>query len=200
VTDSGVRLGLAPDEKAMKALGARFAAQNGYANQRSYELYDGVGTTEDWAYAATGAFGYTFEIGPTEFHPPFEQVVEEYVGSGEQAGRGNRAAYLIALEHAADAAAHSRLRGTAPAGAMLTLTRDAATQTWDGVSEAMLRTRVTVPASGRFTWHVNPSTRPIAGRPEAYRLTCRSPGGGSLTLRVLVERGRTASLDLRRCA
>ena len=47
------------------------AAENGYASQRSYELYDTTGGAEDWSYYATGGLGYTFEIGPDSFHPPF---------------------------------------------------------------------------------------------------------------------------------
>lgn len=198
VTDGGVPLGLAPDEKALRRLGARFAAENGYTNQRSHELYDGVGTTEDWAYAATGAFGFTFEIGPTEFHPPFEDVVDEYVGA-DRPGGGNRAAYLIALAHAADTRAHGVLTGRAPAGATLTLTRDASTTTWDGSSPARLRTSLVVPRSGRFTWHVNPSTRPTAERPEKYRLTCDDGPGKARSTRVLVNRGEQVRIDLRRC-
>ena len=197
VSDTGRRVGVAPDDRALAALGRRFAAQNGYTPQRSYALYDGMGTTEDWAYGATGTFGYTFEIGPTEFHPPFEDVVDQYVGAGRYAGRGNRAAYLIALEQAVDASQHAVIAGRAPAGATLTLTRDAATPTWDGESAATYELSIRVPASGRFTWHVNPSTRPIAGHPERYRLTVTRAGHRLATRRVLVDRGERVSLDLR---
>lgn len=200
VTDTGRRVGVAPDDRALAALGKRFAAQNGYTAQRSYALYDGMGTTEDWAYGATGTFGYTFEIGPTEFHPPFEDVVDQYVGAGRYAGRGNRAAYLIALENAVDARQHSVVAGRAPAGARLTLTRDAGTPTWGGTSAATYRISMRVPASGRFTWHVNPSTRPIAAHPERYRLTVEVAGERVASRRVLVGRGDRVSLDLRRPA
>ena len=70
------------DEAAMKELGARMAAQNGYRNIHGWQLYDTTGTTEDWSYNATGGYGYTFEIGPDEFHPPFPKVVDEYLGAG----------------------------------------------------------------------------------------------------------------------
>lgn len=198
VSDAGRRVGLARDDAALAALGRRLAAQNGYTPQRSYALYDGMGTTEDWAYGATGAFGYTFEIGPTEFHPPFEDVVAHYVGAGKHAGRGNRAAYLIALEHAVDARHHAVIAGRAPAGARLTLTRSADTPTWNGVSEATYRIAMQVPGNGRFTWHVNPSTRPISGKTESYRLTMTVGGRRVITnRRVTVERGDRATLDLR---
>ena len=84
----GNPVGDAPDEAAMKDLGARMAAQNGYANIHGWELYDTTGTTEDWSYNATGGYGYTFEIGPNEFHPPYPEVVDEYLGAGEYAGQG----------------------------------------------------------------------------------------------------------------
>ena len=92
------------------------AAQNGYTNQHAWQLYDTTGTTEDWTYNATGGFGYTFEIGPEEFHPPFPNVVDQYLGAGQYAGKGNREAYLIALENTVDPSKHSVLAGKAPAG------------------------------------------------------------------------------------
>ena len=90
------------------------AAQNGYTSQHAWELYDTTGSTEDWSYNATGGFGYTFEIGPDEFHPPFPEVVDEYLGAGQYAGKGNREAFLIALENAVDPSTHSVLTGRAP--------------------------------------------------------------------------------------
>ena len=69
----------------MQALGERMAAQNGYSNQFGWELYDTTGTTEDYSYNATGGYGYTFEIGPDEFHPPYEEVVAEYTGDNDAA-------------------------------------------------------------------------------------------------------------------
>jgi hypothetical protein len=72
-------------DNGMQALGEKMAAQNGYTNQFGWELYDTTGTTEDYSYNATGGYGYTFEIGPNEFHPPFEQVVDEYTGENEAA-------------------------------------------------------------------------------------------------------------------
>ena len=99
------------DEAAMKALGARMTAQNGYRNIHGWQLYDTTGTTEDWSYNATGGYGYTFEIGPNEFHPPFPEVIDEYLGAGIYAGKGNREAYLLALENAADPKHHSVVSG-----------------------------------------------------------------------------------------
>ena len=158
----GNPVGDAPDEDAMKEIGARFAAQNGYANIHGWELYDTTGTTEDWSYNATGGYGYTFEIGPDEFHPPFPKVIDEYLGAGEFAGKGNREAYLIALESALDPATHSVVAGDATPGATLKLTRTGSTPTWEGSFTDTVDTVLTVPSGGRFEWHTNPSTRPLA--------------------------------------
>jgi hypothetical protein len=143
------------DEPAMKALGAQMTAQNGYRNIHGWQLYDTTGTTEDWSYNATGGYGYAFEIVPDEFHPPFPD------------GKGNREAFLIALENAADTRHHSVIAGRAPAGAVLRLIKEFPTKTLQtdqyGNPKTIgdrLETTLTVPSNGRYTWHVNPSTRP----------------------------------------
>jgi hypothetical protein len=156
----GKPVGDAPDERGLKRLGARMAAQNGYRNIHGWQLYDTTGTTEDWSYNATGGYGYTFEIGPNEFHPPFPQVVDEYFGAGRYAGKGNREAYLIALEHAVDTRYTGVLRGNAPKGATIRLEKHFRTPTWessfrDGVDTAIKAGR------GPIRWIVNPSTRPV---------------------------------------
>jgi hypothetical protein len=156
----GHPVGDAPDEQALKRLGAKMAAANGYANIHGWELYDTTGTTEDWSYNATGGFGYTFEIGANEFHPPFPQVIDEYLGAGEYEGLGNREAYLRALEAAVDPATHSRLTGSAPKGATLRLTKTFQTPTWESSFKDHLETTL-LSRGGRFLWHVNPSTRPV---------------------------------------
>ena len=166
----GLPIGDAPDEDALRDIGAAFADQNGYDNIHGWELYDTTGTTEDWSYNATGGYGYTFEIGPHEFHPPFPEVVEEYVGAGEYAGKGNREAYLIALEAAIDPATHSIVAGEAIPGATLRLTRTASTPTWEGSFTDTVDTTLVVPADGRFEWRTNPSTRPFAEGKQATAL------------------------------
>jgi hypothetical protein len=187
-----------PDEPIYNDLGQRMAAQNGYKNQPSYDLYDTTGTTEDWSYYATGGLGYTFEIGPNEFHPPFEQYIDEYLGAGAYAGKGNREAFYIAMENAADAAKHSVIAGSAPPGALLRLRKVFVTETSPvrtfsngaitleeveaepanvGAKIRFLDTLDTfmkVPASGTFEWHVNPSTRPIAAE-KRIRGVAESP-------------------------
>lgn len=158
----GLPVGDAPDEQAMKDLGAAMTAQNGYQNIHGWELYDTTGTTEDWSYNATGGYGYTFEIGPNEFHPPFEQVVDEYVGAGAYAGKGNREAYLIAFENAVDRAHHAVITGKAPAGATLRLRKEFSTPAWNEADDFTDRLESTMVTTGsQFTWDVNQSTRPI---------------------------------------
>jgi hypothetical protein len=157
----GHPVGNAPDEAGLKALGAKMTAANGYANIHGWELYDTTGTTEDWSYNATGGYGYTFEIGPDEFHPPFPQVVDEYVGTGAYAGKGNREAYLVALENTVDTATHAVITGKAPEGATLRLTKEFSSPTWEGSFTDRLDTSMKVGRNGRYTWHVNQSTRPV---------------------------------------
>ena len=205
IGSDGKPVGDAPDEAALKRLGAQMAAQNGYQNIHGWELYDTTGTTEDWSYNATGGFGYTFEIGAHEFHPPYPQVIDEYLGAGPLAGRGNRAAYLIALEHAVDPRASGRLVGRAPRGAVLRLSKSFRTPTWDGSFADRLTTQYRVRRDGRVDWLVNPSTRPIVrsrtpGTVERYTLTCSVGGTVRQRSTVLIDRGQVRRLDLTRCA
>ncbi len=161
VGPDGLPVGDAPDEQEMKELGARMTAQNGYANIHGWELYDTTGTTEDWSYNATGGYGFTFEIGPDEFHPPFAQVVDEYVGAGAFAGKGNREAYLVAFEDAVSRTSHAVISGKAPAGAVLRLRKVFSTPTWspeNDFTDSLESSMVT--SAKTFTWDVNQSTRP----------------------------------------
>jgi hypothetical protein len=175
-----------PDEPIYKALGDHMAQQNGYLSEPSYGLYDTTGTTEDWSYYATGGLGFTFEIGLNEFHPPFQEYIDEYRGTGPYAGKGNREAFLLAMENAADSTKHSVIEGTGPPGAQLRLRKAFVTETSpvrtfsngvvtldeveaESANEGprrqfldLLDTWMNIPQSGTFQWHVNPSTRPIA--------------------------------------
>ena len=61
-----------------------------------------------------------------------------------------------------------------------------------------LETTVTVPADGRFTWHVNPSTRPFeakAGRVETWTLTCEVGGAVLHKRQIVIARGETTDFD-----
>ncbi|QUF03853.1 peptidase M14 [Actinosynnema pretiosum subsp. pretiosum] len=182
------------EEPVVKALGDRMASRNGYESIPSWGLYDTTGTTDDWSYWTTGGFGFTFEINPAGFHPAYENaVVAEYLGTAPAAGEGkggNRAAFLDMLANAADPAAHGTLTGTAPKGYELKARKTFQTPTSpvrqpDGtttppimVTEA-LESRHTAPG-GRFSWSVNPSTRPyVAGR---YGREPQAPPQSTITL------------------
>ncbi|MGH2848035.1 MAG: M14 family zinc carboxypeptidase, partial [Thermoleophilaceae bacterium] len=176
------------DEPIYKALGDAMAAENGYASQFSYQLYDTTGTTEDWTYYTTGGLGFTFEIGPSGFHQLYaDAVIAEYEGTTEAAdengdGGGNRAAYFIAQENTADASKHSVLEGSAPAGTVLRLKKSFKTSTSPVLDnegnegapilfDDTLDTTTVVLRSGRFEWHINPSTRPIVDQDEGRPAT-----------------------------
>ena len=189
------------DELAYRALGQRMAEHNRYANIPGYALYDTSGTTEDWSYYATGGFAFTFEIGPDEFHPPYEQgVVDEYLGRGKAAGAGaggNQAAYFEILRSTADPLLHSRITGTARPGTKLTLSKSFMNETAPVIGQNgqtsppiqyrdTLRSELVVDRSGTFTWHVNPSTRPAVmgtfgrspdGRPQQPDIPLPNPPG-----------------------
>jgi hypothetical protein len=221
----GVRAqGQPPDEPILAALGATMASRNGYTNQPSYALYDTTGTTEDWSYGATGGLGYTFEIGE-EFHPPYERVVAHYVGGasfpeGERpagwTGGGNRAAYFDALKATANPNLHSVVAGSAPPGARLTLLKTFHTVTSPVVGPTgetgsrqafvdRLESALTVPGNGRFTWHVNPSTRPDvmarrlevlgeAAREQAWTAQITPPPLSSADHEFVIAAGEPASV------
>lgn len=225
----GNPVGFAPDEcfttpdgrdNGMQALGQRMAAQNGYSNQFGWELYDTTGTTEDYSYNATGGYGYTFEIGPREFHPPYKEVVDEYVGTTAAAsavtpanvparttaaadrcggrpvapakvGGGNREAFLLAFDNAVDTGTHSVIAGTAPAGATLTLERTGVFPLWNGEKVAdTVATSMVVGPAGSFQYSVNPSTRPFV---QSRKAPVLGPAKDSTSTSAALPPQRTAT-------
>ena len=143
------------ENRGYKALGDEMAKHNGYFSQKSFELYDTTGTTEDWSYNTAGGFGFTFEIycgdpnyetgdcDDPAFHPLFATMVKEWDGTSPQAdhvddpgpdagfdGQGNREAYYIAAESTLNEQRHSVLAGSAPAGATLRLSKAFKTETF----------------------------------------------------------------------
>ncbi len=210
--------GLAPDEPALKSLGDRMAAATGYESRYGYQLYEVTGATEDWNYASQNAFGYTIELGGTGFQGPYaENVVDQYVGKAgtATAGKGAREALLLAGEQAGDPAGHSVLAGSAPAGSTLRLRKDFLTDTSpvcvagalaNGVDcgargpvqqlPDFLESTLTVPASGHYEWHVNPSTRPFKrATPERWTLSCERAGRTTATQPVVVALGERKDVD-----
>jgi len=213
-------LGLAPDEPALKQLGDAMAAAAGYDSEYGFQLYEVTGAAEDWNYLAQGTFGYTIELDGDGFHGSFQKdVVDQYLGTPgtRTAGRGVREALLLGAGEAADPAQHAVIRGTAPAGRVLRLHKDFTTPTspvcptGPPYAESCpvatqplelddhLDTTMTVPASGAYVWHVDPSTRPFerkAGRSEAWTMTCETPDGQVLDrVAVTVWRGQTATVS-----
>jgi hypothetical protein len=220
--------GFAPDEEGLKALGDKMAEATGYTSQYGWQLYDTTGTTDDWSYAATGGYAYTIEIGPSggEFHMNYETgVINQYLGIDEYAGKGLREAFLLGAEHASDPAANSRVVGRAPAGRTLRLKKEFKTLSYTvcAVSELTpvtggdtdpdycaspgavqetdekIETTMVVPASGRFTYWMNPSTRPFVkkdGKTETYTLTCENNGAVVETHTITIDRGQAINLDM----
>jgi len=215
------QLGLAPDEARLKELGDAMALSTGYTSEYGYELYPVTGATEDWNYVAQGAFGYTIETGPpngTTFQGPYDSwVIDQYLGltQGDVPSPGVGGALLLAGEQAADIRDHDIITGSAPAGATLRLRKDFETTTSEICSSVVsnecvgptspamllddhLDTTMVVPDSGRFGWHVGPSTRPFVkkeGGTEAWTLTCELAGSVVATHQVTVWRGEVAQVD-----
>jgi hypothetical protein len=190
-----------PDEELYRELGGAMAAANGYVSQHGFDLYDTAGSTEDWSYYATGGLGFTFEIGPDEFHPPYPRMVAEY--------RNNRRAYLVALQSTADSARHALVEGRAAPGTILRVHKEFETLTSPVLLNAagatgparsfrdVLDSTISVGQSGRFSWHLNPSSRPGAPASESWQLTCERPAGVVLARASLViGRGQRKTLDL----
>ena len=215
-----------PDEDAMAALGAAMGRATAYRSTSFADGlgYDGSGITEDWVYGAQGAFTYTIEVGGTDFHGPFEShVVRQWLGGTQpRAGKGVREALTLAAEGALDRAKHAIVSGRSRRGALLRLRKLFTTVTppvctlsegLTGVVPCVAPTAprvlddrveytMTVPRSGRFAWHVSPSTRPFeqrAGATEAYTLTCERAGTVRSQRELVVQRGQTLRLGRLAC-
>ncbi|HEX7346560.1 MAG TPA: M14 family zinc carboxypeptidase, partial [Candidatus Limnocylindrales bacterium] len=159
--------------------------------------YEASSTAEQQAYYAYGAFGFTPEATPgfsgtQTFHPPYQNVIDNYLGTTgtRYADQTMRGLYYDAFAAATEADLHSVLTGTAPAGTTLTLSKstmlDTSSVVWTTGQPAEVRAfpntiaqTITVPASGKFEWHINPSGRPsqynATHLDEAYALTCTAP-------------------------
>ena len=119
------------DEVAYEALLQRLAKNlPGWAAGPWTDVYyEASSTAEQQAYYAYGAFGFTPEATPgfsgtQTFHPPYENVINNYLGIGTRyANQTMRGLYYDAFKAATEADLHSVLTGTAPAGAKLTLTQ-----------------------------------------------------------------------------
>src|SRR3954452_3432860 len=180
--------------------------------------YEASSTAEQQAYYAYGAFGFTPEATPgfsgaQTFHPPYQNVIDNYLGTGTRyAGDTMRGLYYDAFKAATEPNLHSVITGTAVPGATLTLTKtytlDSSLTTWvTGQPQEVrtfpnaLRATITVPATGKFQWNVNPSLRPSqyssSFNDESYTLTCSAPDGTVLdSTTIRIARGETVNRSL----
>jgi hypothetical protein len=184
-----------PPDDGIVELARAMAEVNGYRAQPGIDLYPTTGTADDWAYATLGAYAYTFEM-MNDFHPP------EGLGNEDKL---NRNAYKVLLAWAADPAHHSVLEGSvtdasgAPIAASLRLTKSVTTplnEPYNTILGPFIETidlSMTAAADGSFSWHVNPSGRPLSSD-ERYTMTVSAPGFVDRSLSVSVERGDVASL------
>ena len=184
--------GEAPEDALLKRIGEKMADVLGYANAPSVG-YPTTGTTDDWAYAAMSALGYTIENGRLGFHPPYDQEVGAF-------WKEHMKAFLIMFDVSADPRYHSIITGAVANGpAELTITKTFKTPLSPGnptgkksVPEKIKLT-LTTAKNGSFEWHLSPSSRPYEKKPESYTLTIRS-GGESKTMHVRVDRGEVLNL------
>lgn len=177
--------------------------------------YDASGTAEQTAFYSAGTLAFTFENTPgnqgnDRFHPPYPFVIDQYLGQGAYAGSNGREAYLTAFESAIDPRTHSIITGEAPSGAELTISKNVPlyTSAIEGLFgdapgvipfRTKLRSTITVPTDGAFTWHVTPSTRPsqafTAKMQESWTVTCAGPEGAvQAKVKVTVDRGESISI------
>jgi hypothetical protein len=221
------KAGLPQDIDRFRAFAGAMSLQNGYPHLTSADDFETTGEAIDWSYYATRGLGVTVEICSTPLGSPrtFQTlVVDQYLGTGTLAGKGNRGAFVAALDQAGDRDEHAQITGKAGRRAELTISKDF--DLWtnpipqpDGsVRPSPIATELTssmevTSATGEFSWSVNPSVRPEPpyqadgvhgeGRgflQESWTLTCRRPGGSVLqTVQVRVDLGEREKVDLERC-
>ncbi len=190
-----------PDQAEFNALGDSMATATGWLSWRSFELYPVTGATDDWNYLAQGALAFTSEDRGPDFHSYFDQMVRaEWPGMKE------------AILRAAEASTRegSRIKGEAPPGSTIRISKEFSIPVCQGFTEAnqcisptpsipeRLASRTVVPASGEFSWRVNPSSRPLVPG-ETWTLTCEAPGGRAISREVAVARGSSVTVDLSAC-
>ncbi len=216
------------------------ATNNGYTNTRdSAHDYETSGETNDWSYYATRGFGFTQElIGPVTGCPQalpnyLNCTTADFTGHAGPTstaaqtntfqGHAVRDAWWTVFVYASLPAAHSVISGTAVPGATLKITKDftlytapvkqnttPATSTSPIPVATHLESSMTVPASGKFTWDVNPSIRPQSAYyadgehtgpngfiNESYTITCTAADGTLLeTNHITVDKGQTVNMAL----
>jgi hypothetical protein len=221
------------------------AAMNGAANTWSTNIkdsahdYETSGETVDWSYYATRGLAYTIELvgsgtGCPQARPDYLNcTTADFTGTpgptssaaqtARFSGKPARNMFWLALAYASVPAGHAVIKGTAPAGATLKITKDFDLYTAPIRSNTMpptfsppqaipthLESTLVVPASGRFTWDVNPSVRPTPAfeadgehpgprgfLQESWTLTCGGADGAPLdTKAVTLDKGQSTDLSL----
>jgi Zinc carboxypeptidase len=221
------KAGLPQDIDRFRAFADAMSRENGYPHLTSADDFETTGEAIDWSYYATRGLGVTLEVCATPPGTPrtFQTlVVDQYLGTGPLAGRGNRGAFVAALQQAADRDEHARITGRVRRGAELRISKEF--DLWtnpipqpDGtlrpspVPTELTSSMEVTSADGEFSWSVNPSVRPEPpyqadgvhgeGRgflQEAWTLTCGLPDGTVLqTVHVRVDLGERETVDLERC-
>lgn len=184
--------GNAPEDHLLEPIGARMAKILGYENNGSVG-YPTTGTTDDWAYAAIGALGFTIENGAIGFHPPYDQEIGSF-------SKEHMEAFEVMLQVSASPRYHSVLRGKVEGGqAKLTITKTFDTPLSPGnptgeesVTEKVKMNLTTAP-DGSFEWHLSPSSRPYEEKAESYTLKIAA-GGKTKVVKVFLKRGQTLDL------
>jgi Zinc carboxypeptidase len=184
--------GDAPDDKTLVKIGQEMADLLKFQNNPTVG-YPTTGTTDDWAYAAMGAYGFTIEHGGSGFHCAYAECV------GDPTDRTMKA-FNVMFEASANPRHHSILEGKVANGpAKLTITKTFKTPLSEGnplgeefITEK-LKWSIPTERNGSFEWHIGPSTRPYVKGTESYTLTITA-GGKSKTLKVVVDRGERLNL------
>lgn len=185
--------GSAPDDHLLNPIADRLAAPLNYQNRGSVG-YPTTGTTDDWAYAALGILGFTYEHGTEGFHPSYEIAMGRVDGAMES--------FTRMFEVAADDRYHATISGKVTGGAAkVTLTKTFKTELSEGnptgedsITEK-LKIVLKTGSDGSFQFHVGPSTRPWEGKAESYTLVIES-GSKTKTIKVKVARGKHAKLGI----
>ena len=245
-----IAAGLPADLSSIRDLSVAMAnaTNNGYTNVRdSAHDYETSGETIDWSYYATRGFAVTLEVvggssscsGANATNKGTQApnwrncMAADYTGTpgptatanqiATYGGKPNRNSLYQALVYSTLADGHSVLRGSAPAGAKLKITKDfnlftnrvqqpttPPSSTAPQSIPTHLESSITVPASGRFSWNVNPSVRPnppyraegmVPGPngflQESWTLTCTLPDGTvAETKSITIDKGQTVDVSL----
>lgn len=184
--------GSAPEDAILERMGGVLAKILGYSNSPTVG-YPTTGTTDDWAYAAMGALGFTIENGKIGFHPPYDQEVGTF-------WKEHVEAFTKLLEYTADPKYHSVLTGKVANGpATLTIKKLFNTKlspgnpTGEPAVPEEIEMKLETDKSGRFEWNVSPSDRPYEKKHESFQLTIEA-GGKSKVVQIHVERGEVLNL------